>query len=103
MEMSRFYINKYPISYSTTEGQKRFPIGTSFIIIGVGISGFELEPVEKVKGFDYPLQFGMDILEAAFTGQGHINNNTFSPRRTTPISPALCLGISSCVLVKWGR
>lgn len=67
--MKRFLVNKYPINHGA---KTALPIGTIFTISAINGNMFELEPVQKMPDLEYPIMVDCQMLDRAFTEQGHI-------------------------------
>jgi hypothetical protein len=72
--MKRFYVNKYKVTYGRDkDGNDMFlESGTIFTIVGICGDMFELQPVQKVDNLEFPLLFGVPMLERGFTAQDSI-------------------------------
>lgn len=70
--MKHFFINQFPISYSTKDGNmKIIDIGSSFVVSGINGDSFELMPVKKIDDLSYTLLFGVQMIDRAFKQQDH--------------------------------
>lgn len=72
--MKRFFACKYKVYYGHGQNQEAIylDVGTCFTVEGINANMFELKPVKKVEGLEYPILsilVSPEMLELGFNAQ----------------------------------